>query len=65
MERRYRLEPGLWPGDRLSYGLAASIRTDTRAAEFRIIQIVFYSEKVQPAWFVRNSWPNELESLNT
>lgn len=31
MERRYRLEPGLWPGDRLSYGLAASIRTDTRA----------------------------------
>lgn len=31
MERRYRLEPGLWPGDRLSYGVAASIRADTRA----------------------------------
>lgn len=31
MERRYRLEPGLWLGDRLSYGLAASIRADTRA----------------------------------
>lgn len=31
MSRRYRSGPGLWPGDRLSYGSATLIRADTSA----------------------------------